>query len=439
MVEAETLASVVRTKMKHSDPWRASAMDEEAECLNWAAKDGLKPAGTFDADYAALCRSFEVPAHPCLASRLPGDTPKEDASAAVASKTSSTIQLRNFAVDLTTVRLMMEALKRSSDVDTVNFHNAGLTGASIEVLVEGLEHTTVRCLGLDYNTPPALLLSSSPSPTRPSASETTEPAAAEAAETEGSLSSARNFAGLVREGSKLKALSLRGNALEDAEAIALAETIEENTVLSSLNLFDNKITDAGASAFAATLRINTVVRGLSLARNYLTPASAEAFGLLLAGGYEVLPAEQEKRAAAEVKITAQNKLAADAMKKKKDAKVETRLPLSAVTVRTGEDGRSRAVAGGSRSLAALNLADNRELGEDGALAGLLSRIVNARKEEAEEAGAGAGAGFGAGAGAVVLQELHLTRCQGYAEEGGGEDDTGIAAMSFALRPTKVVV
>lgn len=46
-------------------------------------------------------------------------------------------------------------------------------------------------------------------------------------------------------GSKLKALSLRGNALEDAEAIALAETIEENTVLSSLNLFDNKITDAG--------------------------------------------------------------------------------------------------------------------------------------------------------------------------------------------------
>ncbi|CAB1114338.1 unnamed protein product [Ectocarpus sp. CCAP 1310/34] len=331
---------------------------------------------------------------------------------------------------------MMEALKRSSDVDTVNFHNAGLTGASVDVLVEGLQHTTVRSLALDYNTPPVVLSSSSP-PTRPPSSGTAEPAAAEVPATEGSLSLTTNFAGLVSEGSKLKALSLRGNALEDAEAIALAEAIEDNTVLCSLNLFDNKITDVGASAFATILRVNTVLRGLSLARNSLAPASAEAFGLLLAGGYEVLPQEQEKRAAADVKIAAQNKLAADAMKKKKDAKVETRLPLSAVTVRTGEDGRSRAVAGGSRSLAALNLADNRDLGKGGALAGLLSRIVNARKEETEEAGAGAG--FGAGGGAVVLQELHLTRCQGYAEEAGGEDDTAIAAMSFALRPTKVVV
>lgn len=146
-------------------------------------------------------RIFEVPAHPRLASRLPGDTPNQDASAAAASKTtSSTIQLRNFAVDLTTVRLMVEALKRSSDVDTVNFHNAGLTGASIDVLVEDLQHTTVRCLALDYNTPPVVLSSSSP-PTRPRPSGTTEPAAAEAVvATEGSSSLTRNFAGLVSEG-----------------------------------------------------------------------------------------------------------------------------------------------------------------------------------------------------------------------------------------------
>lgn len=56
MVEAEKLPSAVRTKMKHSDPWQATAMDEEAGCLDWAAKDGQKPAGNFDADYAALCR-----------------------------------------------------------------------------------------------------------------------------------------------------------------------------------------------------------------------------------------------------------------------------------------------------------------------------------------------------------------------------------------------
>lgn len=49
----------------------------------------------------------------------------------------------------------------------------------------------------------------------------------------------------VPEGSKLKALSLRGNGLGDVEAVDLAEAIEENTVLCSLNLFDNKITDVG--------------------------------------------------------------------------------------------------------------------------------------------------------------------------------------------------
>lgn len=207
-------------------------------------------------------------------------------------------------------------------------------------------------------------------------------------------------------------------------------------------------TKNSAAAFAEMLRLNTVLRGLSLARNNLTPTSAEAFGLLLAGGYEVLAPEQEKRAVAEAKIAAQNKIAQDALKKKKNAKVETRLPLSAVVIQTGGDGSTKAVAGGSKSLAALNLSDNRELGEGGALTGLLSRIVKARKEEAEEAGAGAG--FGAGAGAVVLQELHLARCQGYAEQEEGDGDNGddmavgdqagmLAAMSFALRPTKVVV
>ena len=50
---------------------------------------------------------------------------------------------------------------------------------------------------------------------------------------------------LFPKGSKLKALSLRGNGLGDEEATAVAEAIEENTVLCSLNLFDNAITDVG--------------------------------------------------------------------------------------------------------------------------------------------------------------------------------------------------
>lgn len=39
----------------------------------------------------------------------------------------------------------------------------------------------------------------------------------------------------------------------------------------------------------------------------------------------------EKRSAIEAKIAALNKIAQDAMKKKKDARVETRLPLSEVS------------------------------------------------------------------------------------------------------------
>lgn len=50
---------------------------------------------------------------------------------------------------------------------------------------------------------------------------------------------------IVPKGSKLKALSLRGNRIGDLEAAALAEAMEDNTVLCSLNLFDNKITDVG--------------------------------------------------------------------------------------------------------------------------------------------------------------------------------------------------
>lgn len=152
---------------------------------------------------AVVCRSrgFEVPPHPCLASRRAKATTEHETKPPV---TSSTIQLRNFAVDLTTLRLMMEALKRSSDIDTLTFHNAGLTEASIDVLVEGLQHTSVRSLGLDYNN--TLLLPSS-SPVRQNVTD----GAAEAAEgSTNEASSGRNFAGLVREGANKARRNARG-------------------------------------------------------------------------------------------------------------------------------------------------------------------------------------------------------------------------------------
>ncbi|CAM9674308.1 unnamed protein product [Scytosiphon promiscuus] len=442
--EADMSPSPNKTKTGHHDLWRADEMDGTAEDLDWGTKDTLRPIGNFDADYLALCRTFEVPVHPCLASR---HHPKEDAMkdavsnaerSTIATSTgskSSAIQLRNYVVDLTTLRLMMEALKGSSNVDTLIFHNAGLTEASFAVLADGLQHTTVQCLGLDYNTPRSRTTSSAlPCVTKAEAGKEPEGAVLSTCPSPG-----RSFPSFVREGSKLKALSLRGNGIDDIEAVALAEAVEDNTILGALNLFDNKITDVGAAAFAATLRINTVMRGLSLARNLLTSISAEAFGLLLAGGYEVLAPELEKRATAEEAIAAQNKIAQDAMKKKKDARLETRLPLSTVVVQNGADGVGRAIAGGNRSLAALNLAENRALGAFGAVSEFLSKIVKARKEEAEEGGGKAGA--------AVLQELNLSRCQEYVEQGGGEGEDPalaeraavIAAMVIALKPTKVVV
>lgn len=128
-------------------------------------------------------RLFEVPPHPCLAARRAKATTEGETQPPAAS---STIQLRNFAVDLTTLRLIMEALTRSSDIDALTFHNAGLTEASVAVLVEGLQHTSVRCLGVDYN-----------GPVRSNVEEGT----AEAAEQSPRESSCRrNFASLVREG-----------------------------------------------------------------------------------------------------------------------------------------------------------------------------------------------------------------------------------------------
>eukprot|EP00904_Undaria_pinnatifida_P014158 jgi/Undpi1/9873/HiC_scaffold_28.g12327.m1 len=419
--------------------WKADELNRLSDELNWASKDTLKPVGTFDADYAALCRNErDLPTSPAalliqgvpLTTNNTNNTNEDEKTSVVTdSAKKPSVHFRNFTVDNTTLRLTLEALKRSSDIDTLIFHNAGLTQASISTLVEGLPCTSIRSLGLDYNY------------NRLKAESKEEDGLDEALLT-GSSSPRNVFADLVREGSKLKALSLRGNGLGDDEAIAISEAIEENTVLCSLNLFDNAITDNGAEALAKALRLNTALRGLSLARNRLTAVSAETFGLLLAGGYEVLPAEIQKRAEAESKIAAQNKIAQDAMKKKKDANVETRQPLSVVF--QGEDGRS--VAGGSRSLAALNLADNRDLGAGGALAGLLMRIVDARKREVEEGGGGGAGGGGAG-GAVVLRELHLMRCQGDASEGEGEGEEGgggvqaglIAAASFELRPTKVIV
>lgn len=95
----------------------------------------------------------------------------------------------------------------------------------------------------------------------------------------------------------------------------------------------------------------------------------------------------------------------DAMKKKRDAKVETRLPPSEVS--KTEDGRL--IAGGSRSLAALNISDNRDVGARGAISKLLLRVEERRRR--------------AGGASVALQELHLRRCNGFGRRAGARRRT----------------
>lgn len=105
----------------------------------------------------------------------------------------------------------MEALKRSKDVDTLNFHNTGLSDTAVGVLAEELPHTSIRCLRLDYNnnnnSNPSLIMTRSSSSTRKASSglrddAPTKPSGdCKEACASGPASSTRiDFTGLVREG-----------------------------------------------------------------------------------------------------------------------------------------------------------------------------------------------------------------------------------------------
>lgn len=113
-------------------------------------------------------RLFGIPAHPCLKKRRQKQQ-QEDEAAVTSSLTTavstsnsnptsssgnnnkSCLEVKNFVVDRTTLMVMLEVLNRSSDIDTLTFHNSGLNNASVRLLAEGLPHTAVRSFSLDYN------------------------------------------------------------------------------------------------------------------------------------------------------------------------------------------------------------------------------------------------------------------------------------------------
>jgi len=80
------------------------------------------------------------------------------------------------------------------------------------------------------------------------------------------------FAALLRRGSQLNRLSLRGEGLNVRDAAHIADALRFNTALQELVLSDNDLGDDGATAICAGLRDNRSLRSLSLANNHLTAA-----------------------------------------------------------------------------------------------------------------------------------------------------------------------
>ncbi|CAM9276443.1 unnamed protein product [Choristocarpus tenellus] len=378
-------------------------MDAAAEGIDITKADSWQPGGQFTADYISLCRIFDVTPHPCLQRSVGSGEGIPETCVAV----------RNFALDRTTLLLMLKVLKESKHVTTLQFYNAGLPASALSALADALPSTPVCNLAIDYN------------PLVEDQSES-EIQTGEPLQKSGQFDPFAIFLGTT---SKLRYLSLRGNRITDIGAAAIAEEIEGNKLLGSLNMFDNLVTDKGAATLVEALKLNSSLRGLSLAKNRLNSASAGSFGDILAG-YEATPTLLAKRKEVDNRIAAHNKTVQEAMKKKKDANVELMIPLGAILpqVEEGEGNAdkeevARTLVAGSPSLMIVNLNDNAGLSASPLLA-MLERLTEAR---------GAGRAKGGEGG---LQAMHIQRCGP-----GGEDEEWSKVMTAAegLHPSEITI
>lgn len=201
--------------------------------------DGSPPPGRHHC--STWPRSYGVPSHPCLEKRrrCRGASKKDNNNnnsndARGGAGAGSCVSFRNFAMDSVTLAATLQALRSSPGISALEFHGAGLSAASVRALVDSLPATAVSSLSLDFN---AGLAADSSLAANADGADLPPGQRQEHA--------APVFAGLVGGGSRLRALSLRGNGIGDEEAAALAERLQEDTALCSLNLFHNAVTDAG--------------------------------------------------------------------------------------------------------------------------------------------------------------------------------------------------
>ncbi|KAG5180340.1 hypothetical protein JKP88DRAFT_246943 [Tribonema minus] len=347
----------------HRQLWTASDKD-----VNLTSKEfvNYKACGSFKGDYLQLCSLAGVIPHPCILPALRTAPSGDVNSSATLSHNASRYDMKdgdrvnvsNHVLDPASLALLLKALSLNPAVTALDLHNAGLATSAVAAIAAALPTTALSALSISFN---------------PVDDDTV-------------------FAKLLADGTALRALTLRGDAVASAGAAALAAALEANTRLAALNLFANAVGDAGAAALADALLVNTALAGLSLARNALTAAGADALARALRGVAAVAPGAPllARRAAAELRVVVHNKAAAEAARKKKGGGAEPQLlPALPPAAPCEADGSVRVA--GNRTLAVLNLDDNGAVGTEGALL-LLEAVAGVER------------------GALGLKLLRLQRC-----------------------------
>jgi hypothetical protein len=188
------------------------------------------------------------------------------------------------AADLTALLL---ALKHSTHTTSLVFSNVNLSAAQIFALSKGMVGTTVRSLQIDFNPlvdPFVSVEVASPTAASTAAKETKPPAAVPSPTSPAAKESSPRrdepevptkhhvFAHLMRRGSNLQRLILRGNALTESDALFMADALKLNISLTDLIVSNNLFGDIGVQHLAHGIRDNRSLRSISIAANRCTSA-----------------------------------------------------------------------------------------------------------------------------------------------------------------------
>ncbi|KAI9179157.1 hypothetical protein H9P43_005819 [Blastocladiella emersonii ATCC 22665] len=237
-----------------------------APCLHLTrcelASLALPPGSTDDVGTSGL---FGTPLGILPAADTPPTSPTAAAAASPVAGTSASsptspvtgalrsLQARHVRLPAHSLSAIGAALPHEPSVVELRLLGCALSLADVQSLASLLPTTGVRVLFLDHNPVDG------PADTVASA-----------------------WSALIHPDTSLLGLvSLRGNALGDAAASALAANLRANRALKTLHLARNRIARAGAEALAEALVRNTALVALSLAGNLLTDEAAGAIARAL--------------------------------------------------------------------------------------------------------------------------------------------------------------